>query len=77
MKESNDSAFLDLANAIILAAVRDYRKAVKQLRRKRCYDNALATKRQCMKFFKSDWFKTLTSIDGEQLLKKLDAEVKV
>ncbi len=77
MKESNDIAFLNLANAIILAAVRDYRKAVKQLRRKRCNDNALATKRQCMKFFKSDWFKTLTSIDGEQLLKKLDAEVKV
>ncbi len=76
MKESNDGAFLDLANAIILAAVRDYRKAVKQLRKRKKNDNALATKRQCMKFFRSDWFRVLTSIDGEQLLKKLDAEVR-
>ena len=52
-----------LANAIILQAADDYRKH-KYLR------SSIA------KFFKSDWFKILTDIDGEDLLKKLEDEIK-
>lgn len=51
-----------LADAIILKAVDDYRKH-KTLR------GSIA------KFFKSDWFKVLTDIDGEDLLKKLKDEL--
>lgn len=57
-----------LAEAIILKAVKDYRKALK-------YD-ARGVKRECERFFRSNWFKTLTTIDGENLIRKLRAEVK-
>lgn len=51
-----------LADAIILKAVDDYREH-KELR------GIIA------RFFKSDWFKVLTDIDGEYLLKKLKDEL--
>jgi len=51
-----------LADAIILKAVDDYR-GHKELR------GSIA------RFFKSDWFKVLTDIDGEHLLKKLKDEL--
>ena len=51
-----------LADAIILKAVDDYR-GHKELR------GSIA------RFFKSDWFKVLTDIDGEDLLKKLKDEL--
>jgi hypothetical protein len=56
------SPYRALADAIILKAVDDYRKH-KELR------GSIA------KFFKSDWFKVLTDIDGEHLLKKLKDEL--
>ena len=57
-----------LAEAIILKAVKDYRRALK-------YD-ARSVKRECERFFRSAWFKTLTTIDGENLIQKLRAEVQ-
>ena len=77
MKDVNDKAFLELANAIILLAVKDYRKACKQLKRATKNTNALSTKRQCLKFFRSEWLGALTSIDGEQLITRLNTEVFV
>ncbi len=77
MKEDNEKAFLELSNAIILLAVKDYRKACKQLRRATKNTNALVTKRQCLKFFRSEWFGALTSIDGEHLITRLNTEVRV
>lgn len=65
-----------LANAIILQAVQDYRKAVKRLK-KYPYDHAArGTRTSVLHFFRSDWFKMLTNIDGESLIKKLNEEVK-
>ena len=57
-----------LAEAIILKAVKDYRKALK------C--DARGVKRECERFFRSEWFKILTTLDGESLIQKLRAEVK-
>ena len=36
---------------------------------------ALETKEECLRFFRSGWFKALTEIDPEYLIKKLDEEV--
>ena len=33
-------------------------------------------KRECCRFFRSDWFKTLTAIDGEMLISRLKSEVQ-
>lgn len=57
-----------LAKAIILQAVKDYRKALK-------YD-ARGRKREIERFFRSEYFSTLTNISGEMLIQKLRAEVK-
>ena len=57
-----------LAEAIILQAVKDYRKALKHDERGR--------KREIERFFKSEYFTVLTNISGEMLIRKLRAEVK-
>lgn len=64
-----------LANAIVLAAVRDYRDANRKLSRGRKNQAALEMKEECLRFFRSGWFKVLTEIDPEYLIKKLDEEV--
>ena len=60
--------YKELANAIIIQAVKDYRKALK-------YDER-GRKREIEKFFRSEWFTVLTNISGEMLIRELRAEVK-
>ena len=66
----------DLANAIILLAVKDWRSAEKTLKRKP--DNAWAwqIKRECVAFFRSQWFGRLTRVDGIMLLERLEKEAE-
>lgn len=65
----------NLANAIILRAVDDYRDALWNLRANPSYSDALRTVSEVERFFHSGWFSTLTSIDPEMLIKKLKSEV--
>ena len=65
----------DLANAIILQAVKDYRKARRLIRKKPDHQMARKIIREAERFLKSRWFAQLTDIDGEMLLKKLKEEV--
>ena len=64
-------AYENLANAIIIQAARDYKKAYKKsLKRRECE----ATKQELAElesFFRSEWYRTLTSIDGELVIEKL------
>ena len=65
----------ELANAIVIRAVVDYRK----LRRKQRNGIALKPEEQSdydeiRRFFCGDWFAMLTDIDGPALLQKLDSE---
>ncbi|MCC8106431.1 MAG: hypothetical protein LIO99_10600 [Clostridiales bacterium] len=68
-------AYESLANAIILRAVRDYRDALKKPARGRENTSAEDTKRECERFFRSQWYSALTSVDGEMLIRKLNEEV--
>ena len=65
-----------LANAIVLQAVDDYRKALKAVKRnpssRAAIDEALSIER----FFRSGWYSTLTSIDGEYLIRRLQEEIR-
>ncbi len=66
--------FQDLADAIILSAVKDYRKA---LRLVNLYSNNETAKydiKSIEQFFRSEYFKVLTNIDAEYLIKKLRTE---
>lgn len=67
----------ELANAIVLQAVSDYRYATKRMRthpeetmihRRR--------KKEVERFIRSDWFGVLTSLDPAILLEKLKEEAR-
>lgn len=60
------NALHNLANAIILRAVADYRTALKGNDEHVIYE--------CERFFRSEWFMHLTNIDGEFLIEKLRKE---
>ena len=65
-----------LANAIILQAVKDYRDALKKLKKRRRYDSAKDMISEVERFFHSDWYRELTSVDGNFLIEKLRSEVR-
>jgi len=64
----------NLANAIVLQAVKDYRETRKKLKKCKKNEDAKLMVSDCESFFRSDWFAVLTSVDGEMLLKKLQEE---
>ena len=68
--------YQDLANAIILMAVKDYRDALKKLKKRPEYGPAQDMKNEVERFFRSDWYRELTSVDGNILIKKLKSEVR-
>lgn len=63
-----------LANAIILQAVKDYREARKKLKKRPKNEDAKLMISDCEAFFRSDWYKALTDVDGEMLIRKLREE---
>ena len=75
---TSDNPFENLANAVILQAVADYRSALKTLKKSPWNHIALSNKRSLEYFFRSKWFSTLTitnGIDGDWLVRKLREEV--
>lgn len=68
-------AYEKLANAIIIQAAKDYRVAKRKLRRKPGNKDAGTEAESIERFFRSDWFRALTEIDGEMLIRKLNEEV--
>lgn len=71
------NGYEELANAIILQAVKDYRDAVERLRYTPDDKSAQYDKRSIERFFRSEWFSILSDLNGELLLKKLKEEVSV
>ena len=70
-----DEGIESLANAIILQAVADYRKALRILKRYPRYEAALKEKQRDEEFFQSEWYKQLTNVDGKMLIRILQEEV--
>ena len=65
----------DLANAIILQAVDDYRKCRRLVRRKPDQTEAQAMIREIEQFFRSRWFCQLADVDGIKIIEELKKEV--
>lgn len=63
---NTDENYEKLAVAIVKQAVIDYRKSKDE-----------ETRKSIERFFRSEWFYTLTDVDGEILIKKLHNERKV
>lgn len=72
---SDITNYENLANAIILQAVKDYRMALKSIKANPRNRTAMADKDEIERFFRSDWFSVLTSVDGEMLIRSLQMEV--
>lgn len=64
-----------LANAIIIQAAKDYRAASRKLKRNPRNHLAQAETDSIERFFRSGWYKCLTKVDGEMLIRKLKEEV--
>ena len=67
--------YTELANAIVIQAAKDYRKALKTLKRYPLYEPAKAMVAEVEEFFRSEWYRTLTSVDAEMLMRKIRREI--
>lgn len=80
LTKTADDPIQALANAIVIVAARDYRKALTELRGNRAYtsepDIYERWKEECEWFFQSDVFSVLTKLDGRQLMLDIQNEVK-
>lgn len=65
----------NLANAIILQAVKDFKPAFRRLRKHPNDKMAQNQVRELTKFFSSDWFGVLTGLDGPALLNRIMREI--
>ena len=72
---SNITIYENLANAIILQAVKDYRMALKSLKANSRNSTARADKVEIERFFRSQWYSALTDVNGEMLIRSLQKEV--
>lgn len=69
--------YQNLANGIVEQAASDYRRALKGLKNKPDDPDAylwIKTVVECEKFFKGEWIKVLTNIDGESIMNKIKDE---
>ena len=75
-KNLADDPYERLANAIVLQAADDYRKTLKTVKRNPHNRGAIDEALEIEKFFRSDWYSTLTNVDGVFLIRKLQDEIR-
>ena len=66
----------NLANAIVLSAVKDFRTEYKRYLKNPNSKAAAAEVESLIRFFTSDYYSSLTSVNGEFLVRKLKSEVE-
>ena len=69
-----ETCYTNLANAIILAAAKDHRRALRRLKKYPWDKDAESVRKDCERFFRSGWFGVLSKVDPEYLIKKLRKE---
>ena len=69
-----DKNYENLANAIVVRAVDDYRESRKKLKKDLGNEKAIPMMLDVIRFLRSDWYQMLTTVDGEIILKHLQEE---
>lgn len=69
-----DKNYEDLANAIVLRAVEDYRDSRKKLKKDLGNEKAIPMMLDVLRFLRSSWCKCLTELDGELIIKQIQEE---
>lgn len=73
---THSDPYENIANAVVIQACKDYWKAYKRyLRRYRSTAKPDEELTELESFFRSAWYKTLTTIDGEYLMDRIKKEV--
>lgn len=70
------NAYRELAAAIVLQAVKDYRTAIRWRRRHPGNKWARMRIREIERFFRSEWYGQLSDVDPHELLQRLRQEVE-
>lgn len=66
-----DENYQNLANAIIILAAKDYRAALRRLKKSPGNQMAESEIKELERFFRSPWYEMLTDVDGEYLIKRI------
>ena len=75
-EEVSYDPYEEIANAIVIQACNDYKKSYKQsLRRSGIVGEADEELAELEEFFRSEWYKKLTDVDGEYLMERIRNEV--
>lgn len=69
-----EKGYKELATAIVVQAVTDYRNALRGIGCDR--KPAEYIKGECIRFFRSSWFTHLTDVNGKYILRLLNKEYK-
>jgi hypothetical protein len=69
MNEGIKRGYEDLANAIIIQAVDDYRGLLGGAK-----SSVEVNQTELEKFFKSEWYRVLSDVDGESLMNRIRKE---
>lgn len=75
MAKQDGNPYENLANAIIIKACNDYRCALKQIKKNPNNKGAMSEALELERFFHSAWYTTLTTIDGDFLIRKIRSEI--
>ena len=74
-KNLAEDPYEKLGNAIVLQAVSDYRRALRKVKKPKNREDIEGALR-LEKFFRSEWYQVLTSVDGVYLIERLREEVE-
>lgn len=69
--------YQNLANAIILLAVKDYKVVLRRLMRNPRSRDAQSEKKQLERFFFSQWYGILTEIDPNRLISEVKKQLRI
>ncbi len=69
--KDTETAFEDLSIAIVAQAAKDYRKVLRKLENDPFNVYLLIEKVEIEKFFRSQWYECLTTVDGNMILRRL------
>ena len=73
-EETKMDPWHSLANAIVIQAAKDYRAAIRQLKKHPDSQKTAALKLECERFFHSRWYSQLTGVDPNYILDRIREE---
>lgn len=71
-----ENGYRSLAAAIVLQAIKDFRKAARRYKARKTKEKSLWEIQEIIQFIQSGWFRALTDLDPEAVIEKLKEELE-